>query len=98
MLEVENIEDLDMYYGSPTLTRKTSDCLAVTNLTMGSLELCSSIQLQATFKECRICLDQIEDQDHVFVSPCRCTGSLKYVHHCCFLRWLERQYLSRSQI
>jgi hypothetical protein len=39
MIEVENIEDLDMdiIYGSPTLSRKTSDCLAVTNVTMGSL-------------------------------------------------------------
>lgn len=97
MLKIENIEDLDLF-ASPTLTRKASDNLNQTNLTMGSIEYCSTIQLHETFKECRICLDQIEDSNHIFVSPCRCSGSLKFVHHSCFLHWLERQYLSRSHL
>lgn len=100
MIEVENIEDLDMdfIYGSPTLSRKTSESLAVTNLTLGGLDLCSTFQIPTNVKECRICFDHIEDLTHVFVAPCKCTGSLKYVHHVCFLAWLERQYISRSHI
>lgn len=87
MLEIENIEDLDMYM-SPTVTRKASDCLNYTNITVGSMEQSSAFQLHETYKECRICLDQTEDSSHVFVSPCKCIGSLKYVHQACFLRWL----------
>lgn len=60
MLKVENIEDMDLF-ASPTLSRKTSDCLNQTNITMGSMEYCSTFQLHEAFKECRICLDQTED-------------------------------------
>lgn len=60
MIEVEDIEYFDMdLYGSSTLTRKASEFLAVTNFTMGSLELCSTIQFQDTAKECRICFDHM---------------------------------------
>jgi hypothetical protein len=44
MIEIENIEDFD-FYGSPTITRKTSDCLAQTNMTQDSIEYCSGFQL-----------------------------------------------------
>jgi hypothetical protein len=96
MLEIENIEDLDMF-ASPNFTRKASDCLAQTNLTaMDSVENCSVIHLQEFVKECRICLERTEDQGHIFSSPCKCMGSLKFVHKVCFLTWLDHQFSSKS--
>ncbi|ORZ04404.1 hypothetical protein BCR41DRAFT_197248 [Lobosporangium transversale] len=33
---------------------------------------------------CRICLD---DDPHGLYSPCRCRGSIKFVHSHCLTRW-----------
>lgn len=39
---------------------------------------------------CRIChLPGSDDGDDVLFSPCRCSGSLKYVHDTCLLKWIE---------
>lgn len=38
---------------------------------------------------CRICqLPSIEPNNHL-ISPCRCLGSIRYVHNPCLLKWLE---------
>ncbi|XP_046361614.1 E3 ubiquitin-protein ligase MARCHF4-like [Haliotis rufescens] len=37
---------------------------------------------------CRIC--QLPgDDDEILFSPCRCSGSLRYVHYHCLLKWIE---------
>jgi hypothetical protein len=36
-------------------------------------------------KECRICLD--EDVDDELISPCRCSGTSKWVHEACLQTW-----------
>ena len=38
-------------------------------------------------KECRICAD--DDSSQQLISPCRCSGSLKYVHKKCLLTWIQ---------
>lgn len=40
-------------------------------------------------QDCRICLDN--KNVHDFVSPCKCSGTLKYVHQKCFSRWLQER-------
>lgn len=42
---------------------------------------------------CRICLDDKEVED--FISPCKCSGTLKYVHRRCFLRWVAERSRGR---
>jgi len=38
---------------------------------------------------CRICqLPSMEPSNHL-ISPCRCLGSIRYVHNPCLLKWLE---------
>lgn len=38
---------------------------------------------------CRICqLPSLEPSNHL-ISPCRCLGSIRYVHNPCLLKWLE---------
>lgn len=38
---------------------------------------------------CRICqLPSMEPSNHL-ISPCRCLGSIRYVHNNCLLKWLE---------
>nr|CDJ84566.1 Zinc finger domain containing protein [Haemonchus contortus] len=38
---------------------------------------------------CRICHTECESSRDPFVSPCRCSGSLLYVHRSCLVHWLE---------
>lgn len=37
---------------------------------------------------CRICLSE-EEADNCLISPCNCTGSMKYIHENCLKEWLE---------
>ena len=37
---------------------------------------------------CRICLEE-EDDDSTLVAPCKCAGSIKYVHASCLLRYRQ---------
>ena len=37
---------------------------------------------------CRICLEQSRLTE--LVSPCRCKGSLKYIHKTCFVNWIDK--------
>lgn len=45
---------------------------------------------------CRICLDDTEDvsNGNPFIVPCKCTGSLKYIHLRCLREWTDskKQY------
>ena len=47
----------------------------------------STPQLNLTLT-CRICLEQGKLSD--LVSPCRCKGTLKYVHKSCFVSWIDK--------
>ena len=38
---------------------------------------------------CKICYVGDEEASHPLMSPCLCTGSLKYVHHDCLVRWIK---------
>jgi len=37
---------------------------------------------------CRIC-HMPEDDIEILISPCRCSGSLKFIHNTCLMKWLE---------
>lgn len=39
-------------------------------------------------KECRICFEG-EREDDLFISPCRCSGTSKYVHYSCLNQWRQ---------
>ncbi len=40
-------------------------------------------------KECRICLEDEVAVDDEWLSPCRCNGSMKWVHRSCLGHWRE---------
>ena len=47
--------------------------------------------------QCRFCLSDSADQGNPFLAPCKCSGSVKFVHLYCLNRWrnqnTERNYL-----
>lgn len=46
---------------------------------------------QESGKVCRICLDEEEDfqSGNPFITPCRCMGSMKYIHLKCLRNWTD---------
>jgi E3 ubiquitin-protein ligase DOA10 len=45
-------------------------------------------------KACRICLEDIEEPDNPFITPCKCTGSVKFIHLKCLREWLDSKRVS----
>ena len=37
---------------------------------------------------CRICLSEEQDKDNPMISPCKCDGTMKYIHVNCLKEWL----------
>lgn len=40
---------------------------------------------------CRICFDENAEKDDPLISPCKCSGSMEYVHLKCLRKWRSRQ-------
>jgi hypothetical protein len=38
-------------------------------------------------KACRICLDDMEEEANPFITPCKCAGSMKFIHLQCLREW-----------
>ena len=38
-------------------------------------------------KACKICLEDNEDFNNPFITPCKCTGSMKFIHLQCLREW-----------
>ena len=36
---------------------------------------------------CRICFEEQTNTKDPLISPCRCTGTSKYIHHSCLQKW-----------
>lgn len=46
---------------------------------------------------CRICLAEDEGEtDNPLISPCLCSGSMKYIHYQCLSNWLQSKMVSRA--
>uniref|UniRef100_A0A7E4WAD5 RING-CH-type domain-containing protein n=1 Tax=Panagrellus redivivus TaxID=6233 RepID=A0A7E4WAD5_PANRE len=48
-----------------------------------------SIASSSSDTQCRICHSGVNTSDNPLIAPCRCNGSLKFVHTSCLVRWLE---------
>ncbi len=53
-------------------------------------------QIKKTIPECKFCLE--EDKQNNLISPCKCDGSLKYVHLKCLEKYHEKRYLDKCEI
>ncbi len=64
-------------------TRNTNNCFSV----KGTIDE----EKVKKKKICRICLEENETNDNtnVLLSPCKCSGSSKYIHFHCLQTWLK---------
>jgi len=44
---------------------------------------------------CRICLDSSQTDTNPFITPCKCTGSLRLIHMDCLKSWLASKKQSQ---
>lgn len=44
---------------------------------------------------CRICLSYEADSTNPLISPCKCSGSMKFIHLLCLRHWLNSRKISR---
>ncbi|XP_005049827.1 PREDICTED: E3 ubiquitin-protein ligase MARCH7 isoform X3 [Ficedula albicollis] len=47
---------------------------------------------------CRICQMSSSSSDNLLIQPCKCTGSLRYVHQECMKKWLQSKINSGSSL
>ena len=38
---------------------------------------------------CRICLEDDDEEDNPFICPCKCIGSMKFIHLKCLREWTD---------
>ena len=57
---------------------------------------------QESGRVCRICLEDEEDvqSGNPFITPCKCMGSMKYIHLKCLREWTDskKQFLEQDGI
>ena len=41
-------------------------------------------------KQCRICFEEENEKDNPLLSPCKCSGSMEFVHYKCLQHWRSR--------
>ena len=50
--------------------------------------------IQKNKKICRICyMEEIDKKINPLIKPCKCSGSMKYIHYECLLHWLKTKVL-----
>lgn len=54
----------------------------------------SEINKKRNKKICRICyMEEIDTKINPLIKPCKCSGSMKYIHYICLLHWLKTKVL-----
>lgn len=59
------------------------------NLTENQVNI--NINRASNQKICRICLNEIEEPQNPLLSPCLCSGSLKFIHFKCLQTWTQNR-------
>ncbi|CAK92906.1 unnamed protein product (macronuclear) [Paramecium tetraurelia] len=47
--------------------------------------------------QCRFCLSKLAKFENPFISPCKCAGSIKYIHLKCLQSWINSQLKTKTQ-
>ena len=47
-------------------------------------------------KACRICLDDTQEEDNPFIIPCKCSGSMRFIHLKCLREWLDSKRIAQK--
>ena len=45
---------------------------------------------------CRICLTEEEDKADPLLTPCKCAGSMRFIHHQCLKQWFQQRRIQKT--
>ncbi|KAI6182219.1 Zinc finger domain containing protein [Aphelenchoides bicaudatus] len=62
---------------------------------LDSINEAASTSSNCSDRQCRICLLCHETKRKRLISPCRCSGSIKYAHTSCLVRWIDTSSAKR---
>ena len=57
----------------------------------GAATLESNQDSESEIRQCRICLDEDEGGSNPFITPCKCIGSVRFIHLDCLREWLKNK-------
>jgi len=56
------------------------------------METNSAIKTNCQFTSCRICLgEEVGEPDNPIITPCKCSGSMGYIHLECLRKWIKQR-------
>ena len=59
----------------------------------------SNNDLSESHKICRVCFEKdYNEASNTLLHPCKCTGSVKYIHDKCLHEWINKMYFKNKQI
>ena len=47
----------------------------------------NSVDNKGEVPVCRICLGEDNEVDNPLFAPCKCSGSMRFIHHLCLKQW-----------
>lgn len=47
---------------------------------------------------CRICLEKTETPDNLLITPCKCAGTMKFIHLKCLQKWLKSKNIVKQSL
>lgn len=69
---------------------KDSVDLGINNSNNGNADNQEKILSQSNLNlACRICLERNESEDNPLLTPCKCAGTMKFIHLECLQKWLR---------
>ena len=89
-------QDKKIKYINLTDTKNKIDVLKSTNINVQSYQ---QIYKNKISKICRICYGEEDENeiDNFLVQPCKCSGSLKYIHLNCLKHWLNTKSCAKME-
>ena len=55
-----------------------------------------TIKRKGNLQICRICLSDDNDQNNPLINPCKCSGTMKYIHLKCLRHWLNSKLKTKT--
>lgn len=88
-IEMDNVVELERNNTESSCDTSPSDTTKILYFSEGeSTDIESDV--------CRIC--HCSEEMEILISPCLCTGSVKFVHHSCLMNWLQRAVMSKCEL
>jgi hypothetical protein len=77
-------------------TKKKISVLNNNNVNQKLLIKLNNYKIKPKKKLCRICYLEEDDSNNPLIKPCKCTGSLKYIHINCLLHWIKTKNIIKK--